>query len=358
MKKSELKELVRKLVTEVMSDYKETDEIHDIEPSGKSKEDVKKLFDGSMVVSFSDIEEIAYSFVKDADQAESLYKELVEYARSLAPTLGYLPDARGEFFIRRPTHQDLTRQYGKKIEKPLHPFWTEKGSKENLSLQESKLNVFKKLILETVEEVKTEDNKSTEDAMFSVLKMLKEHNKKYSFRKNKAGNYEVIGCSPTQIEVRPMYMGSYDVIFMLDGTDREKKMNLNLKGVKEFIKEKLTSKLENYTKSAYNKTSVTGEDVTRTRTAGLPETRQNGIKKVGDNKNENKDYNEADVKVEYDMPDKHLKQVGDVKKQNSHDDDAGAKYTFPKQDKDGKKHVIKGGKGKELKLPEKKIAKK
>ena len=358
MKKSELKELVRKLVTEAMPGYKETDEIPDIEPSGKSKEKVKELFDGSMAVTLSDIEEIAHSFVKDADQADSLYEELLKYARSLAPTLGYLPDARGEFFIRRSTHQGLTRQYGEKLKKPLHPLWTREESNENLSSQESKLNVFKKLILETVEEVKTEDNKSTEDAMFSVLKMLKEHNKKYSFRKNKAGNYEVIGCSPTQIEVRPMYMGSYDVIFMLDGTDREKKMNLNLKGVKEFIKEKLTSKLENYTKSAYNKTSVTGEDVTRTRTAGLPETKQNGIKKVGGNKNENKDYNEADVKVEYDMPDKHLKQVGDVKKQNSHDDDAGAKYTFPKQDKDGKKHVIKGGKGKELKLPEKKIAKK
>jgi hypothetical protein len=143
-----------------------------------------------------------------------------------------------------------------------------------------------------VEEVKTEDDKSVEDDMLSVLKMLKEHNKKFSFRKNKSGNYEVIGCSPTQIEVRPMYMDSYDVIFMLDGTDREKKLNLDLKGVKEFIKAKLTSKLENYTKSSFNKAANTTEDVTK-KTAGLPSTKQNDIKKVGDTKNDNKDYSEA-----------------------------------------------------------------
>jgi 6-pyruvoyl-tetrahydropterin synthase len=359
MKQSELKNLVRTLLDEALAGRDVNDEIADTEPSGQAKKKVEELFNGSMVVSFTDIEEIAYSYIKDVDQAESLREELIEYAGSISKPLGYLPDARGEFFIRRPTHEDLTRQYGDKLKKPVHPFWTQKesSSDESRELRESKLNAFKKLIREAVEEVKTEDDKSVEDDMLSVLKMLKEHNKKFSFRKNKSGNYEVIGCSPTQIEVRPMYMDSYDVIFMLDGTDREKKLNLDLKGVKEFIKAKLTCKLENYTKSSFNKAANTTEDVTK-KTAGLPSTKQNDIKKVGDTKNDNKDYSELDVKKEADMPEKPLREVGDVKKQYSHDDDSGAKYKFPKQDKDEKKHVLKGGKGKELKLPEKKIPKK
>ena len=356
MKHLELKNLVRELVAEAVIEASEPkyDESPDIEPSGDAKKKVESMFNGSMVVAFADIEDIAYSYMKDVDKAEALYSELVEHARLFAPTMGYLPDARGEFFIRRPTHQDLERQYGDKLRKPVHPFWSDKSELKESTPQ---LKKFKKLILEVVEEVKSEDEKSVEDAMLSVLKMLKEHNKKYSFRKNKSGNYEVVGCSPTQIEVRPMYAGSYDVIFILDGTDREKKPNLDLKGVKEFIKDKLNSKLENYTKAAFNKAATTTEDVTK-KTEGLPETKQNVVKQVGDKKNENKDYNEAEVKKEEDMPDKPLKEVGDIKNQSSHDKDSGAKYTFPKQDKDEKKHVLKGGKGKELKLPEKKIPKK
>lgn len=360
MKQSDIKNLVRTLVAEAIAAHESHDEVPDIEPSGDAKKKVEGLFNGSMVVSFTDIEEIAYSYIKDVDQAESLREELIEYAKSISEPLGYLPDARGDFFIRRPTHGDLHRQYGDKLKKPVHPFFTQKESKsdESRKLHESKLiNTFEKLIREVVEEVKTEDNKSIEDDMLSVLKMLKEHNKKFSLRKNKSGNYDVIGCSPTQIEVRPMYMDSYDVIFILDGTDREKKLNLDLKGVKEFIKEKLTSKLENYTNSTWNKAASTTEDVTK-KTAGLPSIKQNDIKKVGDTKNDNKDYSELDVKTEADMPEKPLREVGDVKKQTSHDDDSGAKYKFPKQDKDEKKHVLKGGKGKELKLPEKKIPKK
>ena len=356
MKQFELKNLVRTLVAEAIAGHESHDEIPDIEPSGDAKKKVEGLFNGSMVVSFTDIEEIAYSYVKDVDQAESLREELIEYAKSISEPRGYLPDSRGEFFIRMPTHGDLHRQYGDKLKNPAS---TPKESEadESRALNESNLNSFKKLIREVVEEVKSENDKSIEDDMLSVLKMLKEHNKKFSFRKNKSGNYDVVGCSPTQIEVRPMYMGSYDVIFMVDGTDREKKLSLDLKGVKEFIKGKLTSKSENYTKTAFNKTASTTEDVTK-KTAGLPETKQNDIKKVGDTKNENKDHNEAEVKKEEDMPDKPLREVGDVKKQDSHDNDSGAKYKFPKQDKDEKKHVVKGGKGKELKLSAKKIAKK
>lgn len=354
LKLSELKKIIRENVDAVIREKFSQGEV---DPSGQGETAVNSLFEkGSMVVTFSEIEDLAFEMEKDVDRAEALYEKLVEYAREAAPELGYLPDARGEFFVKRNTTQKFMKDYSKGVKSPVKA--DDDGFVGNTELQESKLSILKKIIKEAIEEVKSEDSKSIEESMKAVLRMLKEQNKSLSLRKNRSGNFEVGGCSPTQIEIRPMMKDSFDVIFIKNGTDREKKMNLNLKGVKDYLKEKLDDKNLDYKQSAFNKAASQVEDETK-KTSGLPTTKINDLKKVGDTKKDDLDFNKKEVEKDVDLPDKPLAEVGDVKNQSSHDSDSGkAKYTFPKQDKEEKKHVLKGGKGKELKLPEKKIKKK
>lgn len=354
LKLSDLKKIIRESVDEVI---REKYGSGPVDQSGQGEEGIQSMFNrGSMVVAFSDIEELAYELEKDVDRAEALYEKLIEYARQIAPESGYLPDARGEFFIKRNTTQKFLKDYPKGKKQPVVA--DDEGFVGNTELQESKLSELKKIIKEAIEEVKNEDSKSIEESMKSVLRMLKEQNKNLSLKKNKSGNFEVGGCSPTQIEIRPMMKDSFDIIFIKNGTDREKKMNLDLKGVKDYLKKKLDDKVLDYKQTAFNKAASQVEDETK-KISELPSTKINDIKKINDTKKEDCDYNKKDVEKEADLPDQPLAEVGDVKGQSSHDGDSGkAKYVFPKQDKEEKKHVLKGGKGKELKLPEKKIKKK
>lgn len=345
LKLSELKKLIRENVDVVL---REKFGHVDVDPSGQGETAVNSLFEkGSTVVAFSEIEDLSYSMEKDVDRAEALYQYLLEYAHKVASELGYSLDPRGEFFTKKTS-----------APKPVKA--DDDGFVGNTELQESSKSKLKKILKEAIQEIKSEDAKSVEESMKSVLRMLKEHNKSLSLKKNRCGHFDVTGCSPTQIEIRPMMQDHFDVIFIKNGTDREKKMNLDLKGVKEYLKSKLTGESLDYKQLAFNKAAIfyVVEDETK-KTTGLPETKVNAVKKVGETKTDDKDFNKKEVDKEADLPDKPLAEVGEVKGQSSHDDDAGkAKYTFPKQDKEDKKHVVKGGKGKELKLPEKKIKKK
>ena len=223
---------------------------------------------------------------------------------------------------------------------------------------ESVKNALKSIIRESLEEIKVETEKSVHETMVSLSKFVKEYNKNFSIKKSKKGHYEMCGCLPHHIEIGPMYQDNFEVVYFKDNSDREKKMNLDAKGVKDFIKEKLESKEGNYVKKAYNKASKNSEDVVK-KESELPETKTNPIKNLTDKKNDNKDYTEVSVKKEQDLPDKPMAEVGKLSKLSDHPK-AGdkVKYTYPKQTKAEKTHLMKGGKGKELKLPETKIKKK
>lgn len=223
---------------------------------------------------------------------------------------------------------------------------------------DSTINSLKSIIRESLEEIKVETEKSVHETMVSLSKFVKEHNKNFSIKKSKKGFYEMCGCLPHHIEIRPMYQDNFEVVYFKDNSDREKKMNLDAKGVKDFIKEKLESKEGNYVKKAYNKASKNSEDVVK-KESELPETKTNPIKNLTDKKNDNKDYTEVSGKKEQDLPDKPMAEVGKLSKLSDHPK-AGdkVKYTYPKQTKAEKTHLMTGGKGKELKLPETKIKKK
>jgi len=220
-------------------------------------------------------------------------------------------------------------------------------------LDESKRKKIVSLIKESIEEIKLESQKSIEEAMNSLDKVVKEYSKDYCIQPSKRGGYEICGCLPHHFHIRPNYMDSYDVIYIKDGADRTRHMNSSLEELKKFVKQKLNDK-GNYVQKAYNKSAEQSKD--QVKKEELPSTKQNPIKSLDDKKNEQKDYKENQVKEEKDLPDKPMREMDKIKKQSEHPiEGEKVKYTYPKQDKKEKKHVVKGGKGKELNLPAHKI---
>jgi hypothetical protein len=99
MKQSELKNLVRTLLAEALAGRDVNDEIADTEPSGQAKKKVEELFNGSMVVSFTDIEEIAYSYIKDLIKQNRCVKSSSSMQGRFQNRLGIFPMRVGNFLF-------------------------------------------------------------------------------------------------------------------------------------------------------------------------------------------------------------------------------------------------------------------
>lgn len=205
--------------------------------------------------------------------------------------------------------------------------------------KESLKSKLKKFIIESIEEIKYEEKECLSSEMEEIGKLVKEHNKECCVEKDDKGNYNINGAVPHHFSIRPMSEGIYDVVYFKDATDRTKKQNINLKELKEFIKDKLTNKSLNYVKTAFNKTSKNSED--QIEKGDLPRHNIVTKKEVKDTKNDNKDYNEMTVKDD-DLPDKPLRPLDKTKKQSEHPI-KGTKpdYKQPKLSKKESKLVIK-----------------
>lgn len=323
MKLSELRKVIREVIEDEYSDA--------IESNAKDK--VNDLFGGSECVSISDIEDVAYESYKDVDKADKLAEMLISYADGIAAELNY-----------------------EKVENVGYKKSSTETPTEN-DINESKLSSLKQLIMEEIKSVKQELDKAFDESFRAILRTVKDVDKNLSVKKHYSSKkFEVIGCLPTQIDIIQIDVDLYDVLIMKAGTDRTKKQNISLKDCKELIKSVLTSTDQTYVNTAFNKSAEASKDSSK-KSVSLPETAVNKIKSVSDAKNDEKDFNLPDVKNEKDLPDKPLSEVGSVKKQLDHEE-SKVKFAYPKQSKDEKKHVVKGGKGKELKLPEFKIKKK
>lgn len=318
----ELKSLIREVFEEMRSEH--LDPVVDI-----IKGEIEKLFNkNETYVDYEDISNIVYSNIKDVGQVESVEEEIMSFADQVAKDNGYA-------FLG-------SNGYVKKYELDAER-----------SLDESKRKKIVSLIKESIEEIKLESQKSIEEAMNSLDKVVKEYSKDYCIQPSKRGGYEICGCLPHHFHIRPNYMDSYDVIYIKDGADRTRHMNSSLEELKKFVKQKLNDK-GNYVQKAYNKSAEQSKD--QVKKEELPSTKQNPIKSLDDKKNEQKDYKENQVKEEKDLPDKPMREMDKIKKQSEHPiEGEKVKYTYPKQDKKEKKHVVKGGKGKELNLPAHKI---
>lgn len=213
------------------------------------------------------------------------------------------------------------------------------------------------LIRESLDEIKKERETSIHDDMEDLTKSVKSINSNYSIAGSTdgvPGSYELCDCVPHHFEIRPKHIGCYDVVYFRDESDRVKKIGLKFEELKKFITEKLKDKSENYTNTANSKSVENAKDVTK-KSDGLPKTDVNKVKEVKDSKNEAKDYTEKEVKKDDDLPDKPMKPA-ETKKLSDHPiKDNKPKFSYPKQGKKEKNHVVKGGTGKVLNLPEKKI---
>ena len=200
---------------------------------------------------------------------------------------------------------------------------------EDMSKQALKAKL-KKLVVESMEEIKYEKEDTVVEDMEAIEKIAKEYNKDATVKLGDDKNYWINETVPHKFHIRPQSEGIYDVQYFKDDTDRTKKLNLKFEELKKFIKDTLSNKDLNYVKTAYNKNAENSED--QIEKGEIPTHHKFVKKEVKDTKNDNKDYTEPMVKNEKDLQDKPMYAVEKFEKQSDHPI-KGTKpdYTYPKQ---------------------------
>lgn len=196
--------------------------------------------------------------------------------------------------------------------------------KKRLDERHKMSNLLKKLVMEVIEEKSAEFEKTCSQIEEELDKDAKKINKNYSVKKNDAGNFELCGCDPYHIHVRPRWNNSFEVLAYKDKTDRTKKIGLNYDEVREFLKSYLTSDKENYLNTAYNKAAENSVDKEKK-------------KNQGDKPQETDEKVVDAVEKKEDLPDQPMQDVNlkKVEKQSDHSvKGEKVKYKFPKQKDD------------------------
>ena len=248
-------------------------------------------------------------------------------------------------YPRDPNAQDMTDDEMDKLTAPEPGEETEEEPEEEEGpttdqLTEKIKNSLKKLIRESIEEVKVEKEEESVEVMEGLLKEVLKHSKSAEIVQTPRGNFFVENCGNHHFDIRPMWEGNYDVVYMKNKADREKKFNLDSKELKEYVINKLTNE-GSYVGGAFNKNAANQKDQVK-EVSELPKSDKVKAKTVTDTKNENKDFNQKAVLNEEDQPDKPMVSVKKVVKQVDHPI-AGekTKFTPPKQDKKEKAHLVK-----------------
>ena len=112
-----------------------------------------------------------------------------------------------------------------------------------------------KIVRESLEQRSTEVKQSWTAMMEDLAKEIK-----HDVTLDDAGNYNVCGCEPHYISIRPIVHDIYDVVAFKDGSDRQKKLYMRYEELKKYIKEILSSKTLNYVDSAYDKNIENSKD--------------------------------------------------------------------------------------------------
>lgn len=158
---SELKSLIQEVLNEM-------NPVH-LEPMVDTiKSEVEKLFnENETYVDYDDISNIIYSHIKDVAQAESVQEEILTFADQVAKDKGYVYLGSGKYVKK------------------------EKDELAAANLDESKRKILTSLIKESIEEIKLETQKSIEESMVALDKVVKEYSKDYCVKPSKLGGYEI-----------------------------------------------------------------------------------------------------------------------------------------------------------------------
>lgn len=201
----------------------------------------------------------------------------------------------------------------------------ERAEKKKRLNENKKLSVLlKSLIAEVIEEKTIEFDKTCVQMEEELNRLAQGINKTYSVKKNDAGNFELCGCEPYHIYVRPRWNNNFEILAYKDKTDRTKKIGCDYDEVKDFLKSFLTSDKENYLNAAYNKSAENSIDKEKK-------------KNQGDKPQETDEKVVDAVKKEEDLPDQPMQDVNlkKVEKQSDHSlKGEKAKYKYPKQKDD------------------------
>jgi len=203
---------------------------------------------------------------------------------------------------------------------------------------DSKRSELKKVISEVIEEIKLEEFDGIGEIVDALSKEVKSKYKEANVMFDDSKNITIDCGQPHRFSIRPKSMNIFDVLYIKDGTDRDKKLNLNIDELKTYINDKLKSKDLNYVKKAFNKSA--DDDKDKVEKSTNPRNDILTKKEVKDAKNDEKNYNEPMVKNEDDLPTKPMRDATKFKKQNENPV-KGTKpdYTYPKQ-KDKKITII------------------
>lgn len=196
--------------------------------------------------------------------------------------------------------------------------------KKRLDEKKKVSGFLKKLVMEVIEEKSAEFEKTCSQIVEELDKEAKKINKSYSVTKNDAGNFELCGCDPYHVHVRPRWNNSFEILAYKDKSDRTKKIGMTYDDVKDFIKSYLTSDKENYVNAAYNKAAENSIDKEKK-------------KNQGDKPQETDEKVVNAVEKKEDFPDQPMQDVNlkKVERQSDHSlKGERVKYKFPKQKDD------------------------
>jgi hypothetical protein len=201
-------------------------------------------------------------------------------------------------------------------------------------LRETRLELLKtklrNIIVESLEEIKSENDETIASEMEEINKLIKAKLKDCELARGDDKNYHLNGEFPHQLCIIPQSQGMYAIQYIKHGTERVKKLNQKLEDLKKFIEEILKDKSVSYVLKAQNKAVENNND--KTEKSGNPRADIVKKKEIKDTKNENKDYTEQGVKREEDMPEKPYRDATKYKKQLDHPvKGTKPEYTYPKQ---------------------------
>lgn len=214
----------------------------------------------------------------------------------------------------------------KLVKEQLQSVLSERAESQKTRLDERKKvkAVLKKIVSEVLEKRKKEFEKTCVEICEELDKEVKKINKSYSVSKNDAGNFEMCGCEPHHVFIRPRWNNNFEVLAYKDNTDRTKKIGLSYEDVVEFMKDYLSSEDANYVDEAYNKSAENSVDKEKK-------------KNQGDGPQETDSKVKDAVEKTEDLPDQPMQDVNlkKVEKQSDHSvKGEKAKYKYPKQSDD------------------------
>jgi hypothetical protein len=165
----------------------------------------------------------------------------------------------------------------------------------------------------------TRDTMSKRELLANLKAVVKKINPKYKVVWNDHDDIVIDGKDIVYVRISPKWEDNYRIEFYVKSEDRFIFNGLTWEQVIEFVKENLEQPtVHTYVEKARDRSWRNSEDQSTSEKNGLPQKNKPVPKKVGTEKNKEKNYSVLAVENEDDLPDKPFKEVADIKRQVQH----------------------------------------